>query len=143
MDFKAKGAIVGLTQSIDKMQIYRACMEGVTFEMMKNIECLGSAGIKVSELRCVGGGARSKFWLQLNADMMGVKVSTLDNHEAGTLGAAIFAASAGRLFKSVEAAADCFVKVKDEFFPNAGLNEVYREKYSRYAKLYPALRKII
>ena len=69
MDPESKGAIIGLTLGTSSGQFYRALMEGVTYEMKYNLECLEKAGIKVEGLRAVGGGAKSDLWMQIKADI--------------------------------------------------------------------------
>lgn len=77
MDTAAKGAILGLDFDTTPGRLYRAMLEGVTYEMFYNVECLAGAGIHIDELRAVGGGAKSDLWLQIKADIMGRKVVTL------------------------------------------------------------------
>lgn len=142
MDIAAKGAIIGLSFDVTDAHLYRAMLEGVTYEMMYNVECLGEAGITINELRAVGGGAKSDLWLQIKADIMGRKVVTLNVDEAGTLGTAILAGTATGVYKSIESAAGLLVKVKKEFYPDEKNHQVYQENYRRYKKIYNAVKDV-
>lgn len=142
MDTAAKGAIVGLNINTKAEEIIKAILEGITFEMMVNIEKLGDAGVKVEEMRVVGGLAKSDTFLQLKADMMGKKVTTLKVSEAGTLGVAILAGTASGAYKSLEDAVEILVKKKKEFYPDKKLHEVYIEKFQTYKRIYPAVKNI-
>ncbi len=142
MDTAAKGAIVGLDINTEKEHIIKAILEGITFEMMVNVERLNDAGVEVNELRAVGGLAKSEPFMQLKADMMGKKVTTLNVSEAGTLGVAILAGTASGVFSSIEDAVGKLVKKGKEFEPDRKLNEIYQEKFETYKRIYPAVKGI-
>ncbi|HEX2952534.1 MAG TPA: FGGY-family carbohydrate kinase, partial [Bacillota bacterium] len=110
MDSAAKGAIIGLDYKVDSGTFYRALLEGVTYEMQLNMEALSTAGIAIQELRCVGGGAKSEFWMQIKADIFGKKVVTLETGEAGTLGAAVLAGAGTGRYKSLDETVQFMVK---------------------------------
>lgn len=143
MDTQAKGAIIGLGLDSDASQIYRAMLEGVTYEMLFNVEALETAGIGIRELRAVGGGAKSDLWLQIKADIMGRKVTALEVEEAGALGAAMLAGTATGLYPSLEKAAETLVRIKKEFHPDPANHSFYRENYRRYRKMYAAVREVM
>lgn len=142
MDTKAQGAIVGLNIDTKSEDILKAILEGITFEMMVNVDRLSDAGIQVDELMAVGGLARSDAFLQLKADMMGKKVTTLNISEAGTMGVAMLAGTAAGLYGNLEAAVERLVKKKREFLPDPVLHALYQEKYATYQRIYPAIRHI-
>lgn len=142
MDTAAKGAIIGLNINTSSEDILKAILEGITFEMMVNVEKLGEAGVKVDEMRVVGGLAKSDSFLQLKADMMGRKVTTLNISEAGTLGVAILAGTASGIYISLEDAVEKLVKKKKQFYPNEKLHELYLEKFEIYKRIYPAVKSI-
>jgi xylulokinase len=142
MDTEAKGAIIGLNINTKAEEIIKAILEGITFEIMVNVEKLMEAGIKVEELRVVGGLAKSDAFLQLKADMMGKKVTTLKISEAGTLGVAILAGTACGVYKNIEDAVSKLVKKKQEYYPDEKLHEKYMEKFQTYKRIYPAVKSI-
>jgi len=69
LDTTSKGAILGLTFATTRPTVAKAILEGLTFELRVNIDLLREAGVTISELLAVGGGARSPLWLQLKADI--------------------------------------------------------------------------
>ncbi len=143
MDTASCGAILGLKFDTTRGQMYRAMLEGVTYEMMLNMECLRGAGVNIDEIRAVGGGSRSDLWMQIKADMLGIKVVTLDVDEAGTLGTAILAGAATGVYKSVEDAANRLVRVKKEYYPDEKNHEFYRERFEKYKKIYGRVKEIV
>lgn len=142
MDTEAKGAIVGLKINTKAEDIIKAILEGITFEIMVNMEILEESGVKVGELRAVGGLAKSALFLQLKADIMGRKVATLQVTEAGTLGVAILAGTASGAYKSIEDGVQKLVKVKEEFYPDPKMHEIYMNRFKTYKRLYPATKAI-
>ncbi len=142
MDTDSKGVIIGLDINTKNADIIKAILEGITYEMMINLEKLDIAGIKVDELIAVGGLAKSERYLQLKADMMGKKVVSLNTTEAGALGAAILAGVACGAYGSLGEAVNKLVKRRKEFHPNNDLNGIYAEKFETYKRIYPAVKNI-
>lgn len=143
MDSYGKGAFIGIDFNTTKPVIYRALLEGITYEMKYNVECLEKAGIEIDELRACGGGARSDLWLQIKADIMNKKVIALDIDEAGTLGTIILTGIALGVYPSLEVAIEKLVKVKKEFYPNPINVEIYENNYKKYKKVYNAIKLIL
>jgi xylulokinase len=77
------GAIIGLRLSTKRGEILRALLEGVALEMRLNLAILKGCGCQIDELRAVGGGAKSRWWTQLRADILGCPVAALDVTEGG------------------------------------------------------------
>ncbi len=142
MDTDSRGAIVGLTINTKPEEILRAILEGITYEIMVNVERLDEAGIHVNELRAVGGLSKSDTFLQIKADIMGREVSTLEISEAGTLGVAILAGTAAGIYSSIKEAVNQLVKKKKVFYPNESMNSIYKDKFQTYKKIYPSVRPI-
>lgn len=142
MDPFSKGAVVGLTLDTTAPIFYRALMEGVAYEMRYNLERLEKAGVWVKKLRAVGGGAKSKLWLQIKADIMGRTIETLHVEEAGTLGTAIIAGRATGIYPSDNDAIKMLVKGKDIFYPEPSVQTEYEEKYQKYKKMYKSIKRI-
>jgi xylulokinase len=140
----AKGLIYGLTMDTGMSELYRAVMEGLTYEMAYNLEVLSEFGISTSRMFAAGGGARSSIWLQIKADILNKEIVPVRSEEAGALGGAILAASSIGLYGSIEQAVRHFVKYKDAVVPNDKVRSHYTEKYGEYKELRKfALSRII
>lgn len=142
LDGCSRGALIGMDLDTTKADIVKAILEGLTYEMMVNLQCLEEAGIYIDELRAVGGGAKSERWLQLKADMMGKKIVSLNVNEAGTLGAAMLAGLAIGFYRSTDDAINNMVKIKDIYYPDPEIYNIYQEKYEVYKNIYSAIRGI-
>ncbi len=136
---KASGVFYGFTLRHGRGHFTRAIMEAVCFIVRRNIEVIESLGVPVQEIRALGGGARSRMWKQIEADIVGRPVVTTTNEEAATLGAAILAGKAVGLYSSVEEAAERMIQIKERFEPNSENRSIYDEAFATYVKLYDAL----
>jgi xylulokinase len=67
----------------------RATMEGVTLGMNYGLRRLAQLGVKATQVRATGGGARSKQWRQIMADCFQAEVVTLQVTEGAAFGAAL------------------------------------------------------
>lgn len=139
MDSSSKAVIAGLTLEHTGYDIYKALMEGVTYEILTNIEHLEKFDIKLNKLYATGGGASSSAWLQIKADILNRDMLTLAAKEAGACGTCMLVASAIGECKDLHN----FVKVKNTYRPNAENAEKYAKNYERYKKLYSSIRPII
>lgn len=143
MDAGSKGAILGLTLSHTRQDIYRAIMEGVCYEMRLNQEHLAAAGITIAPLRATGGGARSGVWLQMKADILNVPVTALATAEAGATGSAMLVGVATGVFRDLPAAAQAMIHEKHTYFPRPEAHARYMAVYERYKKVYDAIRPLM
>ena len=140
MDYNAKAAIVGLTLSTTQADIFNAIMEGVCYEMRLNVEQLTGAGIEFKKLRATGGGANSRVWMQMKADILNLPVTSLSTVEAGGAGAAMMAGVAAGVFADLREAAGVMVEEKETFVPRGGFIDGYSFVYEKYKGLYASLK---
>lgn len=143
MDTGSKGVIVGLTTDTTVSEIYRACMEGVGYEMMLNMECLEDSGLHFNMIHATGGGARSKVWMQMKADMLNIPITALNTVDAGTVGSAMLTGIAAGCFADLEDAASHMVEKKEVYTPRPEMHEKYKKIYKKYRKLYKAVRPLM
>ncbi|MEM1484034.1 FGGY-family carbohydrate kinase [Oscillospiraceae bacterium PP1C4] len=143
MDDASRGIIAGLSLDTTLPELYRAFMEGISFEMLVSLETLGSVGISIDTLRACGGGANSKVWLQMQSDIYNLPIQRLKNAEAGTTGCIMIAGVATGAFKNLEEAAPVYLDMGTNFEPNAMMHERYMEKYEQYKRLYKAGKEIL
>ncbi|MDO5136511.1 MAG: FGGY-family carbohydrate kinase [Eubacteriales bacterium] len=143
MDSGSKGAIVGLTAGTGIRDIYRGCMEGVVYEMLVNMEYLEKTGSHFQMLHATGGGANSRVWMQMKADMLNVPITALKTVDAGTVGSAVLTGIAVGCFKDLEDGAAHMVEKKEVYLPRADMHEKYQKVYRRYRKLYQAVRELV
>lgn len=143
MDTGSKGALIGLTAAHTVSDIYRACMEGVAYEMLVNLEWLKGSGIHFQMLHATGGGARSAVWTQMKADILNVPFTTLATANAGTVGSAMLTGIAVGCFQNLDEAAAHMVEKTKVYLPDEVRHEKYMEVYRRYRRVYDAVRGLM
>jgi len=91
----------------------------------------------------VGGGARSKLWLRLKADICRVPLRVPQVTEAACLGAALLAGTAAGVYPDLASAAARTVRLEAQRIePEEAASVAYDRRFALYRKLYPALRGI-
>ncbi len=123
MDTGSKGAILGLTADTEVSEIYRACMEGVAFEMLVNYRAVSQSGARPEKLHATGGGARSRVWMQMKADILNLPITALRTAEAGTVGSAMMTGIAVGVFTDIQDAAAHMIEEKETYRPDAAMHE--------------------
>jgi xylulokinase len=136
----ARGAWVGLSRRHGKAHLARSVIEGATFAMRDSLEIIKELNIPVREVRLSGGGARSRFWRQLQADCYGHKVVTTNAHEGPAYGVALLAAAGTGAYKDVVEACAATIRAVETTSPNPGDKRTYNAAYPIYGRLYGELR---
>jgi xylulokinase len=135
----ARGAFIGLTPRHDLGYMVRAAIEGITFGMREQVAIFRAMGIPLREIRASGGGARSAFWRQLQADMYGAPVVTINVAEGAALGAAILAGVGAGAYGSVAEGCRGVIRVQEKSRPRRAMAQFYERQYGVFKELYPAL----
>jgi xylulokinase len=97
--------------------------------------------IPISQIRASGGGARSQFWRQLQADIYRMPIVTINAAEGPAYGAALLAGVGAGVWSTVEQAAACCIKETSKLNPTRKLAELYDRSYAVYSKLYGDLKE--
>ncbi|WPX09340.1 xylulokinase [Anaerocellum danielii] len=142
LDPYAKGIFFGITAKHTRREFIRAVMEGVVFSLKNCLDILHEMGIEVKEVRVSGGGAKSKLWRQMQADIFEMDVWTLNSKEGPAFGAAILAAVGAGEYHKVEEACDTMIQKVDSCSPNEKLFEIYRKTYKLYNSIYPRVKDL-
>ncbi|MDY6913597.1 MAG: FGGY-family carbohydrate kinase [Planctomycetota bacterium] len=140
LDSGSRGALVGLTIDTTRQDISKAVLDSTNYEMKLNIDKMNDAGLGIRQLRAVGGGARSRRWLQMKADTFEMPVCSMRTPEAASLGAAMLAGVSVGCFKNIRDAVEAMVHIERTYHPNKEQSRRYREKYLQYRRLYRCLR---
>ncbi len=143
LDPDARAALVGLTASHTRAHVVRAILEGVAFSLRDSFEILKELNVPCETIRLGGGGARSELWRQIQADVYGHEVETVEAEEGAAYGVAILAGVAAGAWPSVEAACDDVIRTNKRVPPDAHAVKLFHRQYRKYVALYPALRRIL
>jgi xylulokinase len=139
-DPNARACWIGINSRTTKAELIRSLMEGVTFGMNDVVSVLEGCGAKVRQVRLSGGGARSEFWRQMQADIYGKTCVTINSEEGSSYGVALLAAVGTGHYSSVPQACKEAVSVTRTIKPRAKQRRQYAKLYEQYTRLYPALK---
>jgi xylulokinase len=118
----------------------RAVMEGVVLAMRDGLEIIRGLGADVADVRLVGGGARSRLWRRLQADIFGVPVHRTTADEGPAHGAALLAGVASGAYATPADALALVQRRGDVTEPDPSAAARYDELHAIYGPLYGALR---
>ncbi|MBI3744945.1 MAG: hypothetical protein HY264_00165 [Chloroflexi bacterium] len=136
----ARGVFAGFTLAHTRGHFALAILEAVAFMLRRNVELLAQAGATATEIRSNGGGARSRLWNQVKADVCGLPIVTLEGEDAAVRGDAMLAGVAVGAFRDLAEAEAALVSTRDRFEPGPANGPAYDDAYHRYVRLFEALR---
>lgn len=139
-DPHARGAFIGLTLRHAKYHLIRSILEGVIFSLRDVTEVIREMGVPIDQIRTSGGGALSKLWRQIHADVFNSEVLTMSGSgEGGAYGAALVAGVGVGIWPSVEEAVKA-LKVETKTSPIPKNVEIYDGLFKIYQGLYRSLK---
>ncbi len=141
LDANARGVFFGLSAKHGKQEMLRSVLEGVVFSLRDCLEIIKEMGVDISEVRASGGGGKSKLWRQMQADIFGTNINTINSSEGGALGVAILAGVGAGIYDNVAQACDATIEVRTTQGPDMILNEKYQKNYTIYKQLYQSLKQ--
>jgi xylulokinase len=142
LDAQARGMWFGMTAAHKRGHMIRSVLEGVAFSLRDSYEIFKELSIPITQIRASGGGSRSPFWRQIQADIYGKEVVTLRTSEGSALGAALLAGVAAKNYSSVEESAKQAIVIQDRVAPQPENVKTYGRTYQVYRNLYPAVREL-
>jgi len=135
----ARGVFFGISLKTDLGRLSRAVLEGVSFGLKDSVEIMKQCNVSIEKFYLSGGGAKSKFWSQLLADLLQARICRLKVDEGPAFGAALLAMVGTKNFPDVQTAARQTLKLRDSFDPNPKTSARYQDLYQFWKTLYPAI----
>jgi len=132
----ARGTFAGFTLAHNRGHFFRALLEGTAYAVRDITTQMQVAGIELRELRVVGGGAKSRLWNQIKADVTGLQVNVPEITETTALGAAFLSLVGIGAYASLSEASEHIVKIRERIEPDPANESVYAEAYQRYRQTY-------
>jgi L-fuculokinase len=137
--YHTQGTVLGLTITTSPAQVYRAALEGLTYQFRHALEVLrSSVGAQPELVRVVGGGSKNALWNQLRADVTGLPMITIEQKEATVVGAAMFAMLGAGVYSSLAEAQQHMTGAQTTVAPSADRG-LYDEQYGKYRAALEAL----
>ena len=139
-DPDARGSFVGLTLKHTRGHMARAIMEGVTYAMRDSLAIIQEMGVPVRQVRVSGGGSKSALWRQLQADVFGKKVVTINAEQGPAFGVALLAAVGDGAFKNIQQACAATISEVSKTPTDSAVRRVYNRGFPVYQQLYRSLK---
>ncbi len=135
-DASLRGALLGLSLAHTRAHVTRAVLEGICFALRDSLEILRELQLPAPEMLLTGGGARHALLRQLQADVFGLPVVTVNREEGSAYGAALLAAVGTGAFQDLEAAARATVVRSAPEPPGPVARERYEALYAHFRTAY-------
>ncbi|WP_325894850.1 xylulokinase [Grimontia sp. NTOU-MAR1] len=131
----ATGSFQGMTSTTERHHMTQAILEGIAYSLRDCLNALSEKGLPFHELGAIGGGARSRYWLQMIADVLEVPINQYIGSESGpALGAARLAKLS---IKDGTPESTCIQPTVSQVFePRREKSQYHLEKYQRFAEYY-------
>ena len=136
-DTDATGMFIGLRPDTNRYDMLLAVLEGVSFAIRDSLEVAKKLGIKIEKSTVCGGGAKSKLWMKILANILNIELRIPKTEEGPGYGAAQLAKKA--CDKSYNFAQ---VEIKEVIKPDAELSRLYQEKYDKFKEIYPSVKEL-
>ena len=136
----ARGVFFGISHVTDRARMVRAVLEGMVLGLKDSLDIIEKTGeFRVKEVRATGGGAKSRFLQQLQADVFGRPVVTLSHDQGPAFGAALIAGAGVGVYSSLSAAANKTITIKERVRPNKANHREYKKLQEKFKSLYRSL----
>lgn len=139
LDPDTRGAWVNLSLAHRQADLIRAVLEGVAFSLREALEVIHALA-PVNQLFATGGGARSRTWLKILADVLQTELIAPKAEEGAAYGAAILAMVGVGAYPTLEVALQ--IQPQDGLVIQPEANSVYETAFKRYQSLYEAVKVV-
>jgi xylulokinase len=136
----ARGCFYGITPAHGSGHLARAVLEGCAFAMRDVLERLVEMDVAIGSILLLGGGARSRIWAQIRADLTGLPVAVPRIVDTSPMGGAVLASVAAGLQPDLLRAAGLVAGEAETVDPDPSLKSSYDDAHAAYRKLFDSLR---
>jgi xylulokinase len=135
----ARGTFFGITLAHTRGHFVRAVLEASAYAVRDITDRLQAIGLPLSEIRAVGGGARSRLWRQIKADVTGLPVALPQTVETTSLGAGMLALVGVGAYATLAEVAQKTIKIVETIEPQRTARLAYEPYYQLYRATYTSL----
>lgn len=135
-DAKIRGSFIGVSGKQTRADFSRSVVEGITYSLYESLEYIRRFYPDIQSITSIGGGAKSDFWLQMQADIFNVEVKKLRHEEGPSMGAAILAAYGVGWFDNLNDCVKTFIQYETAFKPDESRHQQYNDYFEVYKQIY-------
>ncbi len=140
-DTNARGTFIGMSMDTKREDMLQAVLEGVAFAIRDCFEIAKDLGINISQSNICGGGAKSKLWKKIIANVLNIRLDIVKTEQGPGYGGAMLAMVGCSVYNNADEACNALVEVVDSVEPDEKLAALYDKKYQNFKKIYPALKE--
>ena len=137
-----RGTFLGLSTAADQAAVFKAVMEGVSFNIKESAELLERMGGEAKAVYLSGGGIHVKAWTQILTDVLGVPVYVLNESDASTLGAALIALAGSDPEKNLEKISESVLQTVEVLYKKKKRAVQYTRLFEGYKKCCAGVHEI-
>jgi xylulokinase len=135
----ARGTYAGFTLAHTRAHFVRALLEGSAYAVRDITSQMQAIGMELREMRVMSGGAKSRLWNQIKADVTGLQITVPEITETTALGAAFVALVGIGVYDTLSEASNHIVRIRERIDPEPAAQSAYDLAYERYRQTYFAL----
>lgn len=139
---RLKGTFTGIGLNHGRYDLALTLMEGVCFEVNHALKGFKAAGVVSDEIIMTGGGAKSRLWIELTANIAGIPIKVMEETQGASMGAALIGLKALGAFKSYREGFEIIKKDVYRVYPRKDGREFYKQKYNNYLEGYKGIEKL-
>ena len=139
---RSLGAFIGMEVGTTRECLYRAVLEGISFETRFCLEIMKMSNLPVERMIAAGGCSKSDLLMQLKADVLGCNVSVLKNTDAGISALPMICAIADGVYSNYEEAVEQFIDIAREHCARHDMHTIYDEKYRKYMLIRETMKQL-
>jgi len=135
-----RGVFFGLSAIHGRAEMIRAVLEGVAYSQRECVDVFKEMGVVINDMLACGGGARSKIWRQMLADLYACPVSLTEADEGPALGVALLSGVCSGVYGSIDEACSVAVRKGGSQLPDMDAHKKYEPYFNLYKRLYRNLK---
>ena len=141
-DTDARGTFVGMRMDTRRCDLVQAVLEGVAFAIRDCLEIARAQGITVETSGLCGGGAKSKLWQKIIANVLGLTLTIPKTEQGPGCGAAMLAMVGAGFYPNAHSCAAALVETKEVIAPDPVIAARYQTQYEKFKTIYPSLKEV-
>ncbi len=141
-DVNARGCFIGMGMDTKRADLVQAVLEGVAFALRDSFEVARSIGVVIDRSSLCGGGAKSRLWRMILANVLNIPLDIPQTEEGPGYGAAMIAMVGAGEYGSVHECADALCHPEETVEPDPAIAERYETQYAKFRKIYPSVREL-